>query len=179
MPTATSKLLNLATAVGTHLGGVKRAIGELSQLDTVAKNTLVAAINEVVSEVEALIPLIAHIDDTTPSSDKAFSSTRIEAAIANLRDTVVGTPSVEQYDTLVEVVQWLQDDETIVAQLLVDINKLLRFDIVQDLTTEQIGIAMANIDATAAGTDMEVEYFRYSDNNKTVDPLFVRPGFFA
>ena len=47
--------------LGTSLNGIRADLGDLSDLDTTAKNNLVAAINEIVGEIGDVETLLAAI----------------------------------------------------------------------------------------------------------------------
>lgn len=107
-----TNISNLATRVATEIKAVRTLVNgnasDLSSLTTTAKSNLVAAINELQSEINN-IDLTALISDNTTGSSTTWSSskinTQIEAAVAALVD---GAPGL--LDTLNELAAALGDD---------------------------------------------------------------------
>lgn len=91
----------------------------------------------------------ALIDDTTPSSSKAYSSTKtdtqISAAVSALVNSAPGT-----LDTLGELATALQADQSAVTSINTALGNRLRFDAAQTLTGPQQTQGLANLGAAAA-----------------------------
>lgn len=109
-----TNITNLATRVATEVKALRTLINgnasSLSSLTTTANTNLVAAINELDSDIAAVASdLDALIDDTSASSTSVYSSTKTEAvvsaAVAALVDSAPAT-----LDTLNELAAALGDD---------------------------------------------------------------------
>lgn len=111
-----TNISNLATRIATEIKAVRTLINgnaaDLSSLTTTNKTNLVAAINEVQSEINAIdvsSQVNALIDDTATSSSKVWSSsktnTQINAAVAAVVDAAPAA-----LDTLNELAAALNDD---------------------------------------------------------------------
>lgn len=108
-----TNVTNLATRVATEIKAVRTLVNgnaaDLSALDTTAKTSLVAAINELNTAILA-IDLTDLISDGTTATTTTWSSTKITSAIdAAVADLVDGAPGL--LDTLNELAAALGDDE--------------------------------------------------------------------
>lgn len=152
---------NLATRVATEAKSLRTLINgnaaDLSALTTTAKGTLVAAINELVAEVEALGSAEggATINDATTSTSSVWSSskttTEISAAVAAILDSAPGA-----LDTLNELAAALGDDPAFATTVSTALGHRVRTDTnTQGLDGTQQANARTNIGAaptTAATT---------------------------
>lgn len=143
MATLAQRLIALADAVGADIKAARLARGELAALNTTAKNSLVAAINEVLAAVGgggsgASINDAAGDGATTVtwSADKIHDS--IEAAKAAVKNELTAGAAAA-LDTLAELAAALGNDPAFAATIAAELGKRLRFDAAQSLTpTEQL-----------------------------------------
>lgn len=136
-----TRLTAFATAVGDDVQDLLASIGNLASLNTTAKSSLVAAINEALaSDGDGG----AGIDDNNVSTGTTYSSDKIVAVVAQaITDFVAGAPGA--LDTWMEVVTALQDQDSVVAGLVTSLNNRVRYDAAQSLTALQQAQACANI----------------------------------
>ena len=147
-----SRIIALAQAVGTDVKALTAAQGSLSALNTTAKTSLVAAINELLTLVSGSG---AVIDDNagdgstavTWSANKIFDS--IEAAKTAVKNELVGGAAAA-LDTLNELAAALGNDPSFAATIATEIANRVRFDAAQTLTSPQQAQARANIGAASA-----------------------------
>ena len=141
-----TKIHSLVIRVADEFKTVYSKIGNLSSLSTTDKSTLVAAINE----LKAAIATVAVIDDLTPgSTTTTFSASKIVTLLDALRTQILGGADAA-YDTLLELQQALQNDQTGIAALTAAIDKRVRFDAVQTLTAPEQLQTRTNIGAVAS-----------------------------
>lgn len=88
----TTNVENLATRLGTEFKTAYTRLGDLQSLDTSAKASLVAAVNE----VNASIASASGIDDTQTSPSSSWSSSKTRSEI----DTAVSGVSVDLTDLI-------------------------------------------------------------------------------
>lgn len=144
-----TKIHSLVLRVADEFKTVYTKIGNLSSLSTTDKSTLVAAINELKTAITAF----AVIDDLTPgSTTTTFSASKIVTLLDALRAQILGGADAA-YDTLLELQQALQNDQTGIAALTAAIDKRVRFDATQTLTAPEQLQARNNI-GTVASTDI-------------------------
>ncbi len=141
-----TQIHSLVIRVADEIKTVYSKIGNLSSLSTTDKSTLVAAINE----LKAAIATVAVIDDLTPgSTTTTFSASKIVTLLDALRAQILGGADAA-YDTLLELQQALQNDQTGIAALTAAIDKRVRFDAVQTLTAPEQLQTRTNIGAVAS-----------------------------
>lgn len=122
-----TNVTNLATRVATEIKAVRTLVNgnasDLSALDTTAKTNLVAAINELNTEIEN-IDLSALIDDSSTATTTTWSSTKIGTAIdAAVTALVDGAPDL--LNTLNELAAALGDDEDFATTITTSIGTKL------------------------------------------------------
>jgi len=144
-----ARILALAVATGTAIKNLITNQGTLSTLTTTAKNSLVAAINEVKSS--SIL-----INDTTASGTTTYSSNKIQlvadaSALATKNALLAGASSA--FDTLKEIEVELIKDSNIAAGLTTAVGNRVRFDAAQSLTTAQITQVGNNIGIGEPDTD--------------------------
>ena len=141
-----TQIHSLVIRVADEFKTLYSKIGNLSSLSTTDKSTLVAAINE----LKAAIATVAVIDDLTPgSTTTTFSASKIVTLLDALRTQILGGADAA-YDTLLELQQALQNDQTGIAALTAAIDKRVRFDAVQTLTAPEQLQTRTNIGAVAS-----------------------------
>lgn len=145
-----TNVTNLATRVATEAKALRTLINgnaaDLAALTTTAKSNLVAAINELQSEIAAS----SGINDATTTTTSTWSSSKINTEIgtatAALVDSAPGT-----LDTLNELAAALGDDANFATTINTALGNRVRVDTAaQGLNSTQQGNARTNIDAASA-----------------------------
>ena len=153
--TLEQRLIALAQAIGADVKALLAAQGSLSALTTTAKASLVAAINELKTAVDAAAGGGVSIDDgagdgatgVTWSADKIFDAIEV-AKTAVKNDLTAGAAAA--LDTLSELAAALNNDPAFAATIAAEIANRVRFDAAQVLTAPQQTQARANIAAYGA-----------------------------
>lgn len=149
MATTEAEIKLFATEVGTQIKGTRALIGALASLSTTAKDSLVAAINEIDAKTAGAG---AQIDDVTPRTTTVYSSSRTDAQIAAsraaLKAEILGGAGTT-VDTLKEIADLLAssdiNDDNAIAALTTALGNRVRFDAAQTLTAGEKVQANANI----------------------------------
>lgn len=123
------------------------ATGNLSTLTTTNKTSIIAALNELKGNLTAFIN-----DADATSHTTTYSAAQIESKISSAIQALIGGAS-SAYDTLLELQQAIQGDESQIAGLLTAVGSKVDFNAAQTLTLTQQGQARSNI-AAAAQSDM-------------------------
>ena len=147
-----TRLIALAQAMGADVKALTAAQGSLSALNTAAKTSLVAAINELLTLIGSAG---ASIDDNagngdtavTWSADKIFDS--IEAAKTAVKNELVNGAGAA-LDTLNELAAALGNDPSFAATIAAEVANRVRYDAAQTLTSPQQAQARDNIGAQSA-----------------------------
>ena len=105
-----TQLNSFVLRVAEEFNTVKGRTGTLTALTTTDKSSLVAAINELKS---AILTAVA-IDDLTVATTSTYSSSKIVSVLDALKADVLGGAD-PAYDTLLELQQALQNDQTGIA----------------------------------------------------------------
>lgn len=147
--TLETRIVSLVQAIGADIKALKTADGTLSSLNTNAKGSLVAAINELfdmVGGAGATINDAAGNGATavTWSADKIYDS--IEAAKVAVTNSLVNGAAAT-LDTLNELAAALGNDPSFAVTIATEIANRVRFDTAQALTAPQKVQATANIGA--------------------------------
>ena len=142
--TLEARVVALAQAIGTDVKTLTAAVGSLSGLTTVAKNNLVAAINEIAQAAASA----TGIDDGTTGGASTWSSSKISAEISGAVSDLVGGAGAA-LDTLQELAAALGNDPSFATTLATQIANRVRFDEVQVLTAPQKAQACNNIGAVS------------------------------
>ena len=153
--TLEQRLVALAQAMGADVKALLAAQGSLSALTTTAKASLVAAVNELKTAVDAAAGGGVSIDDgagdgatgVTWSADKIFDAIEV-AKTAVKNDLTAGAAAA--LDTLSELAAALNNDPAFAATIAAEIANRVRFDAAQTLTAPQQAQARANIGAQSA-----------------------------
>lgn len=141
------RILALAAATGAAIRSLRIAQGNLTDLTTADKASLVAAISEVHQIAESAAAGAGAIDDTAGMGDTsvtwsagktaatfAAAATGFAADLAALRvslkDEILGGVG-PAFDTLLELSEQLASDGSLVVQLVADLAKRVRVDAVQ------------------------------------------------
>lgn len=140
-----TQINSLVLRVAEEFNTVKGRTGNLTSLSTTDKSNLVAAINEVM----AAVANAALIDDVQVTTTTAYSSSKIVALLDALKTEILGGAD-PAYDTLLELQQALQADQSGIAALTAAIALRVRYDAAQTLTLPEQAQARANIGAVAS-----------------------------
>ena len=168
--TFSKQINNLAIRVGKECRLIYAKIGKAA-LTTAEKNSLIGAINELDAAVKsndgditAINTAITNlqsavsglIDDTTASTTKVYSSSKVDSQITAAKQAVkndllggAGTA----YDTLKELADLIETNKTAIEALQALAAGHVKYDAAQDLTDEQKAQARTNIGAIAASED--------------------------
>ncbi len=140
-----TQLNSFVLRVAEEFNTVKGRTGTLTALTTTDKSSLVAAINE----LKAAIVTAVMIDDMQVSTTTTYSSNKVVTLLDAPKADILGGAD-PAYDTLLELQQALQNDQSGIAALTSAIDKRVRFDAAQTLTVLEQQQARTNIGAVAA-----------------------------
>ena len=140
-----TQLNSFVLRVAEEFNTVKGRTGTLTALTTTDKSSLVAAINE----LKAAIVTAVMIDDLQVSTTTTYSSNKVVTLLDALKADILGGAD-PAYDTLLELQQALQNDQSGIAALTSAIDKRVRFDAAQTITVLEQQQARTNIGAVAA-----------------------------
>ncbi|HRL98102.1 MAG TPA: hypothetical protein PLE22_01510 [Acidovorax sp.] len=168
--TLEQRLILLAQAIGADIKALNISQGALTDLDTTAKASLVAAVNELKGIVDglggggAVINDAAGDGDTTVtwSADKIFDT--IAAASAALKNELTNGVSTA-LDTLKELADALGNDPSFAATIASEIANRVRYDAAQALSAPQQAQARTNIGAQAAADVGNTDHDFVADYN--------------
>lgn len=140
----TTRIESLVIRVAQEFNDVRAKTGNLANLSTTDKSSLVAAINELQAAVASNV-----IDDGQVATTSTYSSSKIVTLLDALKAEILGGADAA-YDTLVEIQQLLQNGTSGLDALLAAVNNRVRFDAAQTLTVPEQAQARSNIGAVAA-----------------------------
>ena len=140
-----SLVLRLAAEFKTIYGQV----GTLANLSTTDKINLVSAINELRLQIETVDGKTVIDDANSASISTTFSASKITGLLDALKADLLGGADAA-FDTLKELQDAIQSDQTGIAALLAAVNARVRFDAAQALTAEEQTQARNNIGAMSA-----------------------------
>lgn len=153
-----TRITELAQSIAADVKSLKGADGNLSALNTTAKASLVAAINEVLQLAQAAGSSTgAAINDAETSAGSTYSSSKITTLLADLKNQILGGASAA-YDTLQEIEAKLGSDDTALANLLAAVGNRLSFADAQSLTAAQQLQACTNLGIGDPTTDFAAAY---------------------
>jgi len=135
--------------IGDDVQALLAQDGNLANLSTTAKTSLVLAINEVLTVAQqAGQTATGLIDDTaTTSTTKVWSITKLTSELAALKSDILGGVPATAFDTIKEIADYINSDQTLGTQLVDGLSKRVRFDAAQSLTLAEKLQARENIDA--------------------------------
>ncbi|CAQ45396.1 hypothetical protein V3O09_07100 [Stenotrophomonas maltophilia] len=142
-----TRIESLVIRVAQEFNDVRAKAGNLANLSTTDKSSLVAAINELQAAVASNV-----IDDGQVATTSTYSSSKIVTLLDALKAEILGGADAA-YDTLVEIQQLLQNGTSGLDALLAAVNNRVRFDAAQTLTAPEQAQARSNIGAVA-GSDV-------------------------
>lgn len=151
MATLETRLNNLATRVATECKSLRTLVNgnavDLSSLTTTAKSSLVAALNELQSEINSMSGGGAINDASSASTTETWSITKISSEItAAINVLTTGAPAA--LNTLDELALALGDDANFASTVTTALGNRVRVDnATQGLTLTQKQNARTNMDA--------------------------------
>lgn len=140
-------------AIGTDIKSIQLDIGNKTALSTTDKTNLVNAINEVLNKTNSLIDDLAGVGIT----NKTWSADKIIAYAQQIKSDIFGGTVPAALDTLLEIANQLQDDETELNSIALALGNRVRVDAAQTFTAPQKQQARENIDAAS---DTEFQQFK-------------------
>lgn len=138
-----TRIESLVIRVAQEFNDVRAKAGNLANLSTTDKSSLVAAINELQAAVASNV-----IDDGQVATTSTYSSSKIVSLLDALKAEILGGADAA-FDTLVEIQQLLQNGTSGLDALLAAVNNRVRFDAAQTLTAPEQAQARSNIGAVA------------------------------
>lgn len=147
--TLSTQISALATQVGTDIKQILSIIGDLSQLTTSQKASLVVALNELKATIESVSGSVgATINDEETNSTQTWSSQKISASITEAVNNLInGAP--DTLDTLQELATAIETNQDAISALQTIAAGHVKYNEAQSLTTEQQQQARENIGAAA------------------------------
>lgn len=152
-----TKITALIAAIASDIKTLLANTGNLANLTTANKTSLVNSLNELKSSI-ANIDLTSLISDATlTSTQKTYSidkiNAQIAAAVASLVNSAPGT-----LDTLKELADALTADSSTLSGLVTAIGNRVRFDAAQSLTDPEKITACQNLGIGDPTTDLAAAY---------------------
>lgn len=151
-------VLDTFNQIASDIKTLSQRQGGLSSLNTTAKNSLVGAINEVLTKVNTKSSV--SISDNATENDSTWSSHKIFQAISEAQINAVSQAKSQllngagaALDTLKELADAINNDPTFASTLANQLNSRLRFDEEQVLTTEQKKLGCRNLGLPSPTTD--------------------------
>ena len=155
MSTLIVRISDLATRMATECKSLRTLVNangaDLSALTTTQKASLVAAINELKTALDALGTPIT-ISDSTSSTTQVWSSSKVASEITAAKNALTNGAAAA-LDTLSELASALGNDANFSSTITTALSYRLRFDDVQTLTTGQKTQACANLGIGEPDTD--------------------------
>lgn len=150
MSTLEQRIIGLAQTIGVDVKNINSTIGVLTNLSTTQKSNLVAAINELKSDI-ASIDLTELIDDAATAGDtnSTYSVDKILSLLSALKSDVLGGLPPSTLDTIKELADFLNDN-TVSGGLIEQLGNRVRIDSAQSFTGPQQAQGRANIGAAAS-----------------------------
>lgn len=150
-----TRLIALAQAIGNDIKLINTAVGDKSTLTTTTKVSLVAAVNELKTALDALSAGAAGIDDlagdgnttSTWSANKIYDE--LIAAQQAVKNEILGGAGAA-LDTLNELATALGNDANFAASIAAELTNRVRVDQAQVFTEPQKTQGRSNIGAAAA-----------------------------
>lgn len=155
MSTLIVRISDLATRMATECKSLRTLVNangaDLSALTTTQKASLVAAINELKTALDALGTPIT-ISDSTSSTTLVWSSSKVASEITAAKNALTNGAAAA-LDTLSELAAALGNDANFSSTITTALSYRLRFDAVQTLTTGQKTQACTNLGIGEPDTD--------------------------
>ena len=120
-----TKIRDLATRIATEINTIRTERGSLASLTTTEKASIVGAINELKTAVDAASG--ATINDSGTGTSDAWSADKIATEITNAINGVVNGAGAA-YDTLSELATALTDNDSDISGILTSLSNRVRTD---------------------------------------------------
>ena len=132
-----TKITAFINSVGTDIKNLTAKIGNLANLQTTDKSSLVSAINEIKDSAGT------NIDDVNASTTTTFSGTAIQekitAAKTEVKNEILGGAS-PAYDTLQEIQDFIESDSSATAALVTAVAGRVKYSDIGDLEKDFVAI---------------------------------------
>ena len=132
-----TKITAFINSVGTDIKNLTAKIGNLANLQTTDKSSLVSAINEIKDSAGT------NIDDVNASTTTTFSGTaiqeKISAAKTEVKNEILGGAS-PAYDTLQEIQDFIESDSSATAALVTAVADRVKYSEIGELETDFVAI---------------------------------------
>ncbi len=155
MSTLVVRISDLATRMATECKSLRTLMNsngaDLAAPTTTQKASLVAAINELKTALDALGTPIT-ISDSTSSTTQVWSSSKVASEITAAKNALTNGAAAA-LDTLSELASALGNDANFSSTITTALSYRLRFDAAQTLTTGQKTQACANLGIGEPDTD--------------------------
>lgn len=149
MATLEQRIVSLAQAIGLDVKNLTNSIGVLANLTTTEKTNLVAAINELKSDLGS-IDLSGLINDAAASgTDVTYSVDKILALLDTLKSDILGGIPSTALDTIKELADFLSDN-TVAGGLVEQLGNRVRVDAAQSFDSTKQAQGRSNIGAASA-----------------------------
>lgn len=160
----TAQITAAFQAIGLDIKSIGLDIGNKTSLNTTDKTNLVNAINEVLTKTNSFINDLAGVGIT----DKTWSADKIIAYSQQLKNEIFGGTVPAALDTLLEIANQLQDDETELNAIALALGNRVRVDAAQNFSVGEKLQGRQNIDAAS-----DTEFQQYKTNVGDVSTDFV------
>ena len=132
-----TKITAFINSVGTDIKNLTAKIGNLANLQTTDKSSLVSANNEIKDSAGT------NIDDVNASTTTTFSGTaiqeKISAAKTEVKNEILGGAS-PAYDTLQEIQDFIESDSSATAALVTAVSDRVKYSEIGELETDFVAI---------------------------------------
>ena len=132
-----TKITAFVNSVGTDIKNLTAKIGNLANLQTTDKSSLVSAINEIKGSAGT------NIDDVNASTTTTFSGTviqeKITAAKTEVKNEILGGAS-PAYDTLQEIQGFIENDSSATSALVTAVADRVKYSEIGELETDLVAI---------------------------------------
>ena len=150
MTTLESRLNDFATRTGVEFKALRTLINgnlpDLSALTTLAKASLVGAVNEIKASLDVTSQaLAALVNDASSDAAHVWSASKTNSAINAAITSLLGGADAA-YTTLKQIETFLQSEGAQISTLLTNLGLCIRVDTAQTFTAAQQLQARANLD---------------------------------
>lgn len=144
-----SRIESLVLRLAAEFKTIYGQVGTLANLSTTDKINLVAAINELRAQIATLEGETVIDDANSAALSTTFSASKITGLLDALKADLLGGADAA-FDTLRELQEAIQNDQSGIAALLAAVDARVRFDAAQALTAQEQAQARENIGALSA-----------------------------
>lgn len=152
-----TQITALISAIASDIKTLLANTGNLANLTTANKTSLVNSLNELKTSISNIDLTSLISDATVTSTSKTYSidkiNSQISAAVAALVNSAPGT-----LDTLKELADALTADSSTLSGLVTAVGNRVRFDAAQSLTDPEKIVACQNIGIGDPTTDLAAAY---------------------